>query len=421
MFKINNFGAIYSASGFLYHSTDEGINWTPSDNLPAPFPANFFINEYNHIYTIEEIATVTRSTNLGSSWDFLYLIAVSGGESHGISWNSGNLFISFHIWNFSVMRLLKRDISGNWTVVINGLKILNIYFLNDTMYLATNSEGIYKSYNQGYDLIPINNGLTSNTVKQIILTPEVFICLAGDGLYRSLNSGDHWVYLDHSGLQSTDINRIYYSDDGTLYACTNNGIYVFTGELPVELTSFAATYSENTIQLIWSTASELNNYGFEIERRSDKTDWRTIGFREGNGTTTEPQNYSYIDDLFGVNSHKLYYRLKQIDFDGTFEYSEVVEVDLAPLTFTLHQNYPNPFNPSTKISWQSPVGSHQTIKVYDVLGREVATLVDEFREAGYHEVGFNSSAVGVGLVSGVYYYQLKAGSYVQTKKMMVVK
>jgi hypothetical protein len=196
------------------------------------------------------------------------------------------------------------------------------------------------------------------------------------------------------------------------------GNYLFTNTIiPVELTSFTANISEKKIDLSWSTATELNNYGFEIERSLDKTTWQTIGFKEGKGTTTEVNQYSFSDDISEISSEKLFYRLKQIDFNGSFEYSYIVEVEIAPRNFSLEQNYPNPFNPSTKISWQSSVSSWQTLKVFDVLGREVATLVDEYRNAGSYEVEFNAS----NLPSGVYFYQLKAGPFVETKKMILLK
>ncbi len=115
----------------------------------------------------------------------------------------------------------------------------------------------------------------------------------------------------------------------------------------------------------------------------------------------------------------LSYRLKQVDYDGSFEYSDEVEVmnSITPDEYFLSQNYPNPFNPSTKISWQVPVGSHQTLKIYDVLGNEVATLVDEYKPAGSYEVEWNAA----GLPSGIYFYQLKAGSFVESKKMVLLK
>ncbi len=186
--------------------------------------------------------------------------------------------------------------------------------------------------------------------------------------------------------------------------------------IPVELTSFLAEQSTNGILLKWTTASEINNSGFVIERLSSDL-WVNIGFVSGNGTTTSSNQYSFIDKspLSGVS----YYRLKQMDFDGSFTYSNEIEITFNGVVsdFLLEQNFPNPFNPTTKISWQSAAGSHQTLKVFDVLGNEVAVLVDEFREAGNHRITFNAS----GLASGIYYYTLKAGDLSQTKKMVLIQ
>ena len=192
---------------------------------------------------------------------------------------------------------------------------------------------------------------------------------------------------------------------------------ILTGIVPVELVSFSASVSANVVTLSWSTATELNNRGFEIERSSDKIDWRTNGFKEGNGTTSEPQNYSFNDDLSDITSDRLYYRLKQLDFNGSFEYSNTIEVVVPPSEFLLSQNYPNPFNPSTTISYQLPVNSFVSLKVYNVLGNEVASLVNEQKQAGEHEIEFNASGLG----SGVYFYTLKAGNFIQSKKMLLLK
>jgi hypothetical protein len=197
--------------------------------------------------------------------------------------------------------------------------------------------------------------------------------------------------------------------------------------VPVELLSFSASIAANVVTLSWSTATELNNHGFEIERSSDKTIWRIIGFREGRGTTSEPQQYSYSDILSDIASSKLYYRLKQIDFSGSFEYSDIVEVEIAPSVFSLSQNYPNPFNPSTTINYQLPVNSFVTLKVYDVLGNEVATLINEEKLAGEYEIEFSAiggSASGgnaTSLPSGVYFYKLQAGSFIEMRKMILLK
>jgi hypothetical protein len=193
--------------------------------------------------------------------------------------------------------------------------------------------------------------------------------------------------------------------------------YIATNIVPVELYSFSSSVEGNTVNLSWLTATELNNRGFEIERSFNKSNWSTIGFKEGKGTTSEPQQYSYSDNLSGVVSSRLYYRLKQIDFDGNFEYSNIIEVEIAPLVFSLSQNYPNPFNPSTKINYSIPQSSNVVIKVFDILGNEVATLVNEQKPAGSYEIEFNAT----NFPSGVYCYQLKAGTFIETKKMLLVK
>jgi len=200
--------------------------------------------------------------------------------------------------------------------------------------------------------------------------------------------------------------------------------YVFP-PIPVELQCFTAAVFASNVKLEWSTATETNNQGFEILRsaQNDIKSWENIGFVSGFGTTTEVHHYSFADESLQPGNYQ--YRLKQIDFDGSFEYSNIIEVSIdAPTIFSLEQNYPNPFNPSTKIKYTIPsVETHRdaslivTLKVYDVLGNEVATLVNQERPAGTYEVEFDSE----GMPSGVYFYQLEAGEYVSTKKMVLIR
>jgi hypothetical protein len=187
-------------------------------------------------------------------------------------------------------------------------------------------------------------------------------------------------------------------------------------QLPVELVAFTARNTAEGVQLAWRTASEQNNAGFEVQRRSEKaSEWQVLSFVRGAGTTTEAQSYSFLDNS-AVG--KVQYRLKQIDFDGQFEYSNVIEVDAGlPKVFALEQNYPNPFNPSTTIRYQLPVASEVKLEVYDVLGKKIATLVNERQSAGSYQVVWNAS----GLSSGTYFYRLQAGTFVETKKMIMVK
>ncbi len=201
--------------------------------------------------------------------------------------------------------------------------------------------------------------------------------------------------------------------------------------LPVELSSFTASAEDNKVTLKWKTETEVDNYGFEIERsrkseiRSQNSEirnveWEKVGFVEGAGNSNSPKEYSFIDDLnHNLNLTRLTYRLKQIDTDGSFKYSDEVEVDvkLIPTEFALAQNYPNPFNPVTVISWQLPVSSKVMLKIYDILGNEVSILVNEEQAAGNYEVKFDGS----NLSSGIYYYRIQAANFVNTRKLILLK
>jgi len=205
--------------------------------------------------------------------------------------------------------------------------------------------------------------------------------------------------------------------------------YIFNNPevLPVDLTSFSANINENRIILNWQTATEVNNYGFQVERKMEKSEseWEVVGFVEGHGNSNSPKDYTFTDDLLNLSlGLNLNYRLKQVDFDGNYKYSNVVEVKLAEnvKAYKLEQNYPNPFNPSTVIKYSIPTdvrGEIQEVRVtvYDILGNEVATLVNENKSAGNYEVKFNAS----NLVSGIYLYKLQSGSFIQTRKLMLLK
>lgn len=185
--------------------------------------------------------------------------------------------------------------------------------------------------------------------------------------------------------------------------------------LPVELTSFSANEVNGAINLQWSTATELNNNGFEIQRKSLQNDWATLGFVPGNGTTTDPKDYSFTDR--SVNIGKYSYRLKQLDFNGNYTYSEIVEAEIVAKEFKLFNNYPNPFNPSTIISYSIPADAFVTVKIYNTIGEQVAELINENQVAGQHQLNFNAN----NLPSGIYFTEVKANENVQRIKMMLVK
>jgi len=185
--------------------------------------------------------------------------------------------------------------------------------------------------------------------------------------------------------------------------------------LPVELVNFVATTNQKTATLTWSTATEVNNYGFEVQRLADNI-WTKIGFVQGHGNSNSLKNYSFTDS--SPLAGKIQYRLKQIDIDGKYKYSNTVEVTVAvPATYALKQNFPNPFNPSTKIKYDLPIDGLVTLKIYDVFGREFSLLFNENKRSGSYEVIFD----GKRLASGIYICKMKSGNYSNIIKMLMLK
>lgn len=207
-----------------------------------------------------------------------------------------------------------------------------------------------------------------------------------------------------------------HSGDGTI--CLDN-------PLPVELISFSSTIINNKVLLNWQTATEIMNFGFEVQRKVvnsqlsvDNKEWGNVGFVEGFGNSNSIKNYSFVDEnpLIG----KLIYRLKQIDTDGGFSFSNEIEIEIdiqVPLEFALFQNYPNPFNPSTEIRFNISEESNVKLVVFDILGNEVNILVNEIKQAGKYSVQLDGSL----LPSGVYYYRIQANNFVATKKLLLIK
>ncbi len=284
---------------------------------------------------------------------------------------------------------------------------------------------------------------TSDTIKRVTLewsmVQQAPIFPAGYELQRkngSALSTDQYAtidsldvitptYLDYGvELNQTYTYRIRTFSMGSYSYFGNEATAYIPAIVPVELVSFNSSVTDNNVILNWQTATETNNQGFQIERRKTQDErsekWENIGFINGFGTTTEPQSYSFVDENLLAGNYQ--YRLKQFDFDGTFEYSNAIEVEInSPTKFSLEQNYPNPFNPSTNIQYAISSTQLVTLKVFDVLGKEVATLVNEEKPAGIYKVEFKSSVGSLQLASGIYYYQLRVADYIETKKMILMK
>ncbi len=224
--------------------------------------------------------------------------------------------------------------------------------------------------------------------------------------------GNDWV-ADNCEL----VAFIQNNDDKEILQGTKVALTEIT-PLPVELTSFTSSPSAEGVTLMWTTASEINNHGFEVERSYDGNIFSSIGFINGHGTTTESHNYTYSDKIQNKTNSTLYYRLKQVDMDGSSTYSQVLTVKMdIPTVFSLSQNYPNPFNPTTTIKYTVPQNGPVTIKLYDITGREVKTLVNEVKAVGSYDLKVDAS----NLASGVYIYRMVAKNFSSVKKMSILK
>jgi hypothetical protein len=316
------------------------------------------------------------------------------------------------------------------------------------LFLNTASGGVYVSTDAGANWIKKFNGapnqvgtLIRSSAIRPLFTDYFFIGLDRNGSHTNIgvwattNGGDNWFSFNGGAMLDVYIiESLVFNNSGThtLFAgssswvYTDGGIYEYTfSVVPVEMISFTGENENNKITLKWTTATELNNNGFEIERSLDNKIFVTRGFVKGAGTSTERHEYSFTEDAL---NGKIYYRLKQIDYDGNHSYTNSIEINsICASSFELYQNYPNPFNPTTKIKFTLPSPYQEEglgvrsamvmLKVYDILGREIATLVNEYKPAGEYEVEFN----GNNLPSGIYFYQLKAGSYIETKKAILLK
>lgn len=264
--------------------------------------------------------------------------------------------------------------------------------------------------NTGYDTLDqfrtASNNDSHSLVKKVFFVSDTDLHLSGTSI------GD-------TGLIGIPIPGISDDIDGN----PRNLLYPYKGAdeadtpLPVELNSFGFTIDGNNVMLFWNTSSEINNSGFNIERSEKSTLWQNIGFVAGNGSTNSPSEYFFKDDNLYKGKYK--YRLKQIDYNGNFQYyylGNEVEINFAD-EFSLFQNFPNPFNPNTVIRYQLPVSGLVLIKIYDVSGKEVTTLVNYKQDAGYHSITFN----GTNLSGGVYFYKLQSETFIQTRKMILIK
>lgn len=456
-----------TSSGFLLKTINGGTTW---DNVGYDFLYqiySFAITSPNVWYagsgnnkifkTTDAGATFTEQTQsviVSTTADFNdmgfadsangYAVSSGGGiiktNDGGTTWVTANTpFGTTTVWAVKVFDAQKviavgasakafitTDGGTNWTALTTGIpgSFFCMNFLN-------NNFGIIAGYNNP------NPVASKTTDGGATWTPLVFPS-AYDG-----NSIWAIEYMDENVFWLGDVNgNIYYTTDGgtswnTSKKVNANALFSFTvvgddmwmsgtgGTIikghanpatPVELVSFSSTISDNKVNLTWKTATEKNNSGFDVERKLQNSNWAKIGFVKGNGSTTESSIYIFVDTP--NKNGKISYRLKQVDYDGSYTYSDAIEVDLSiPVEFSLAQNYPNPFNPVTTINYSLSTRSKVELKVYNILGKQVVSLVNQMQEVGNHQVQFDASK----LASGVYFYELTAGQFSAKKKMVLLK
>ena len=266
--------------------------------------------------------------------------------------------------------------------------------IDDQNRLYTSYQSSQSASGKGFYLLFAENEVFNDTILIADLPPEYVTRNSSQVITKG--NGDIAMFYAEGDVRNDTVICDIFMKRGNIYNI-----------IPVELTYFSAEILNNSVRLVWKTASEINNYGYEIYRLDQDIDneWKMIGFVKGSGTTSEINSYSFSDDNLGPGIYK--YKLKQLDFDGSFKYSDEVKAEIINLTeFTLYQNYPNPFNPATKIRYALPYNSKISLKLYDILGREVLTIDEGYRTEGFHEAELNSSD----LSSGIYFYKLDISS-----------
>lgn len=405
--------------GSIIHTTDGGISWNVQLSIFGYTLHSIHFSDEDYGWVAGSNGIVYHTTNGGISWLQQYP-QTQGGWLWPIFFIDDNLG-----WTVGdpLFGLFKSTDGGNTWLSYNipvVERVHSIVFLNSQTGWLCGAQGQIAKSENGGNTWSLQFSSTSEYFRDIYFTDlNTGWCVGQNGtILHTTDGGSDWN-IQTSGTLN-ELRAVQFIDNQIGWAVGENGTILKTtnGGLPVELISFTAKSLNGKVILEWTTASELNNYGFEIERKTENLNWRSVSFVEGKGTTAETQHYSFIDDLFGVNELNINYRLRQIDFDGSFEYSNEVTVKVSqPKEYYLSQNYPNPFNPTTTINYSLAKDGFVSIKVYDILGNEVLTLVNSQQQAGNHNVVFEAD----NLSSGIYYYQLKSGDFTDIKKLVLIK
>ncbi|MBS4036411.1 MAG: hypothetical protein KGZ85_18260 [Ignavibacterium sp.] len=467
--------------------TDSTLNWAAvyggdgGEVCFNPFNSNFILGEtqYNGIF---------RTTNGGTSWSSAQSGLSSSENAAWVGPIIHHPAISGTFYTARQKIYKSTNNGGSWTAVsgdVNGsnaVRELAQSKTNPNIMFATTGSQIFKSTNEGVNWSNLTTGLPNRTITSVYVHPndvnQVFLTFSGfntDKVYRSTNGGSSWssiqgnlpntpvndilIFTDTtaapntyfvatdigvfvtddggvnwveipSGLPNTVIMHLDYSSSNKMLRAGTHGRGVYEAyidfTIPVELSLFTAEQADKKIILNWSTATETNNRGFEIQRKLKNQDWEVLSFIPGYGTTTEPKSYSYQDDFeFLPYNGRVLYRLKQNDFDGTSDYSNQVFVDVTfvPSESNLSQNYPNPFNPSTTIKYSINVEGKVRVAVFSPIGQQIEELVSKNQSPGTYEIIWNAERNA----SGIYFYLFELSGqngeiiYKEMKKLVLIK
>ncbi len=401
-----NSDVLIAGSDNAWVTTDAAGNWSASSS------------------TLSTGAKVSAVTIVNSSSPYLGF----AGTTDGKVFKSTNLTGSGDTWT----EITPTGNNGAWvrriTVDLNNKNHIYVCYSGYNNDGVSPTKHVWYSSDQGTTWTDISGNLPDVPVHSLVVDPgnsQVLYIGTETGVYQTDDHGTTWVKKGSGMPDFAPVDELV-RQTGTnkLFAFTHGrSVFATSSALPVELVSFNASANSEIAKLNWETATEVNNYGFEIERapfnqngtKPSRVDWEKIGFVKGNGNSNSLHKYTFTDKPLGGT--KFQYRLKQIDMDGSFTYSKVVEVNLIINNFELGQNYPNPFNPSTVINYKLSRKSNVILKIYDAIGNEVATLVNGVKPAGSYNVNFNAS----NLASGLYIYRIQAGNFTQQKKMMLLK
>ncbi len=402
----------------MYFSNDNGNSWNRVSNelqqgtiLAASTTGNFFAESGGELF---------RSTNKGKEW---WSLKTFGGS---VAFdNAGKMYAG------KGEKIISSSNNGtSWTNVDSTLKnIYSLVVLNNgaivagTFYDSTTSASIYLK--KSVDSAWIQTG-PSSTINLLVKDSlgNVYAATHDKGIYKSTDGGMVWTAMN-KGLTTPKVYSFAIDNAGFVYAGTADGVFrssITFPALPVELVLFNGTVRGKQILLSWITATEVSNAGFEIERseklKVKNEKWEKIGFVEGEGTSNIQHQYSFTD--FAAQNRKSFYRLKQIDRNGSFSYSESIEIitSLVAEDYTLSQNFPNPFNPITTLHFAVKSTEHAHVKVYSAIGKEISVLFDGVVLAdNYYTVTFDGS----GLPSGTYFCAMRIGSKTEVRQMLLLK